>query len=765
MGAHPASHALQRRGSGAQTGTRNGGEARDVARVISAVERWLEGERDQLFLWLPVALGGGIALWFVLPDPRSWTFASLSLGGFAAAAVALDRGGRMTRVAAIAAAAAALGLGLVWWRAERVAAPVLARPVVTLIEAKVERVEPLPPRGLVRLRLAPRAGSPGADAVPRHLRVNLADADAPAGLSAGAVIRLGVRLLPPPPPAVPAAYDYARVAWFDGIGATGRGFAPVTVLRGGAPDQGLRARLSAHIQAQAPGSPGAIAAALATGDQGAIALDDAEAMRRAGLAHLLSVSGLHITAVVGATMLIVLRLLALSPWLALRVRLPLVAAGAGALAAIGYTVLTGAEVPTVRSCVAALLVLAAIALGREAVTLRLVATGALVVLLAWPEALAGPSFQLSFAAVAAIVALHESPRVRAWFAAREEAWWRGLLRRVAALLVTGIVVEIALAPIGLYHFHKAGLYGSLANIVAIPLTTFVVMPLEALALLFDLVGAGAPLWWLTVQSLRLLLAIAHLTAAAPGAVATLPAMPGAAYGLIMAGGLWLGLWRTRVRAAGLIPIAAGAVWTVATPQPDLLVTGDGRHLALRTPEGEIAMLRDRAGDYTQAMLAENGGIDGVPLLLAEQDFARCTRDLCLAERMTGARRWRILATRSVYRIDATALIDACARADIVISDRRLPRRCTPRWLKLDRPTLARTGGVAVSLAAGSITTVRTPGDRHPWRDPPVLPVSRSGGAAPRVSPARAPALDGNAADHKRGWPDRAGSSRLRDGNI
>lgn len=751
-------------GLGAQTEACDGGRGQILSRVIDAVERWLESERDQLFLWLPVALGSGIALWFVLPDLRGWTLAALLLTAAAAAMLTLDRGGRMTRVLAIGASSAALGLALVWWRSERVAAPVLAARGLATIDARVERVEALPPRGLVRLRLAPMA-SPDAAPLPEHVRINLPEADAPPGLSAGAIIRLGARLLPPPPPAVPGAYDYARVAWFDRVGATGRGFGPVKVLRPGEPDNGLRARLSAHIQAQAPGSPGAIAAALATGDQGAIALDDAEAMRRAGLAHLLSVSGLHITTVVGATMLIVLRLLALSPWLALRVRLPLVAAGAGALAAIGYTVLTGAEVPTVRSCVAALLVLAAIALGREAMTLRLVATGALVVLLAWPEALAGPSFQLSFAAVAAIVALHESSRVRGWFAACEEAWWRGLLRRVVALLVTGVVVEVALAPIGLYHFHKAGLYGSLANIVAIPLTTFVIMPLEALALLFDIVGAGAPFWWLSVQSLRLLLAIAHLTAAAPGAVATLPAMPGAAYGLIVAGGLWIGLWRTRMRVAGMVPIIVGALWTIATPLPDLLVTGDGRHLALRTPAGEVAMLRDRAGDYTQAMLAENGGNDGAPLLLAEQDFARCTRDLCLAERVIGARRWRILATRSVYRIDASALIAACARADIVVSDRRLPRRCVPRWLKLDRPTLARTGGVAISFAAGTITTVRLPGDRHPWRDPPKLAVSRSGEAGRRAYPAPAPAPGGNAVGHRHGLRDQAAPSRLRGGNI
>ncbi len=745
--------------------------AASVRRALLALETWLEAERDQLFLWLPVMIGAGVATWFVLPDARAWWTAMALAGGVAAAGVTALAGGRAARAVVIAAVAFALGLGLIWWRAERVAAPVLARPAIARFDAKVERIEPLTARALIRLRLAPvrvvdDAGNAKAGALPAHIRVNLTDADVPAGLSRGAVIRLGARLLPPPRPAVPGAYDYARVAWFDGIGATGRGFAPVTIVAPGEKaGGGLRERLSAHIRASAPGGPGAIAAALATGDQGAIPVDDAEAMRRAGLAHLLSVSGLHITAVVGAVMLLVLRLLAISPWLALHVRLPLVAAAAGALAAVGYTLLTGAEVPTVRSCVAALMVLTAIALGREAITLRLVAVGAIIVLLCWPEALIGPSFQLSFAAVASIIALHEQPRIRAFFGSHEEGMVARIGRELLSLLITGIVVEAALAPIALFHFHKAGLYGSLANIVAIPLTTFVVMPVEALALLFDLVGFGAPLWWLVEKALGLLLWIAHRVADAPGSIATLPSMPTGAFAAIIAGGLWLCLWRTRWRALGALPLSFGAIWAAMVPPPDMLVTGDGRHVAVRTASGAIAVLRDRTGDYNRAMLAENGGVDGEPLLLSDQADARCSRDLCLFDRDTGGRRWRIVATRSPYLVPAPALIAACTTADIVVSERRLPRRCTPRWLKLDRTRLATTGGVSISFVSGQSRTVASAGDEHPWVSPPLIAINRSGAATRRAYPERAPDADRNAADHKRGLPDRAGSSRPRGGNI
>jgi competence protein ComEC len=689
------------------------GRLQTPARLRAGVERLLEAERDQLVLWLPVCLGAGVATWFGLDSARAWLSVMALALALAALALACWRGGRAGVAVASGALAITAGVALAWWRAEQVRAPVLARPAIVRIEAQVERIDRLAARELVRLRLRTARVIEAPVPVPPVVRVNVAEADAPAGLARGAQVRLRARLMPPPGPAVPGAYDFARVAWFAGIGATGRAFAPVEVLAPGQAEA-TRARLTRHIQAQAPGSAGGIAAALVTGDTGAIGEPDAEAMRRAGLAHLLSVSGLHLTAVVGITMMVVLRVLALSPWLALRLRLPLVAAGAAALTAVGYTMLAGSEVPTVRSCIAALLVLGAMAAGREAITLRLVAVGALVVLVLWPESLVGPSFQLSFAAITAIVALHEAPFVRRCFERREEGQVARLARAGGSLLLTGLVVEAALMPVAVYHFHKAGLYGALANIVAIPFTTFVIMPLEALALALDAIGFGWPVWWLVERGLALLLWLAHRVATAPGAVTALPAMPGGAFALIVAGGLWLALWRTRWRVAGLLPILVGASWALATPAPDLLVTGDGRHLAIRTG-GTMALLRDRAGDYVRDMLAENGGLDGEPGWLAERPEARCSRDLCMVMPEESGRRWTILATRSAYLVPAGELVRACEKADIVVSERRLPKRCRPRWLRLDRPVLARSGGVAVTLSTGTVRTALSSEDAHPWR--------------------------------------------------
>ena len=687
-----------------------------LAALSARLERRFEAERDQLPLWLPVGLIAGIAAWFWLPDRHLWlAFLAAALAaalGFAAGAGTR----RWGRALSLFGLTAALGCGLIWWQAERVAAPRLERARMMTFTGRVESVQTLAAERTLRLVVAPDGA-----AMPARLRVNVDEGDEVAGLVPGAVVRVRAWLMPPAPPPAPGGYDFARAAWFQRIGGSGRAIevavvAPASRTGWRARLAGWRQRLAAHVRDRlGGGAEGGIAAALATGDQHGITEADVEAMRRSGLAHLLSVSGLHLTAVVGAVMLLTLKLLALSPGLALRWRLMLVAAGIGAIAGIAYTLLTGAEVPTVRACIAALLVLAGIALGREALTLRLVAVGALAVLLLWPESLPGPSFQMSFAAITAIVALHEHPRVQALLSRRDERGGAKAGRLLLGLLMTGVAVELALIPIALFHFHKAGLYGAAANVVAIPLTTFVIMPLEAAALLLDLVGLGAPFWWLTGRAIAMLLGLAHAAADAPGAVALLGAMPRGAFALIAAGGLWICLWRTSWRRLGLVPVAAGAAWALATPSPDLIVTGDGRHLVLRTASGEPALLRPGAGDYVRSTLAELAGAEPRYHELERLPVAACSPDLCAAFVDRGGRRWRLLATRTPQFVRWNRMVRACAEADIVVADRWLPRGCNPRWLKADRALLARTGGLAITLGRHPrVATVAGQTGRHPW---------------------------------------------------
>ena len=689
-----------------------------LSSIANVAEDWLERAGFDRAPWLAVAFAGGIGAWFALPVRWMWLAAIGAAILASIAALSLWRGDEarvvLRRTVAAVGLVFALGLVVVWVRSEMVGAEALERPTVTMVDARVLERENQPAQDRFRLVLAMRDAEAG---VARKIRINVPlDADL-AGLAEGARIRTRVRLMPPASPMLPGGYDFARAAWFEGYAATGSLLGEIELVEPAPENAGLAPTqrfISAHVHERLSGSPGTIAAAFASGDRGGIAEADEEAMRDAGLTHLLSISGLHVSAIIAAAYFLALKLLALSPWLTLRVRLPVLAAGVGALAGISYTLLTGAEVPTVRSCVGAVLVLIALALGREPLSLRMVAAAAFFVLLLWPESLVGPSFQMSFSAVIAIVALHNSAPVRAFLAPREESWAARTGRRAFMLLVTGFVIEIALMPIVLFHFHRAGWYGALANVVAIPLVTFASMPLIAIALFLDLFGLGALVWWLAGKTLELMLGIAHFTAAQPGAVKLMPHMGLATVMLFVAGGLWLALWRGKARLLGLLPAMVGTAALGATPVPDVLVSRDGRHVGIAGEDRRLLVLREGRSDYARENLQEMAGVEGEVVPLDRWPGARCSRDFCVVVLDRAGREWRVLMARSRDIVKERALAAACAQSDIVIADRWLPRSCQPQWLKADGRYLARKGGLALYLAEPRIVTVAQGQGEHGW---------------------------------------------------
>lgn len=692
------------------------------------IEKFLAGRDLERGPWLVVAFGLGIAAWLLLPGRVHWLAFGTLCAAAGTGALALDREGEYQRLRLAVASLCLMGLfglAVVWSKSALVGAPGIAHPTLVEVLGPVIDRQDRGAEDTIRLVVATRLEPAGPV---RRVRVNLTSAQDDPALVEGAQVRLRARLMPPAPPMLPGSYDFARAAWFQGLSATGRVLGrPVLVAPapGGGSLGQMRRALADHVRARLAGSPGAIAAAFASGDRGAIAQADEDAMRDAGLSHLLSISGLHVSAVVAAVYVLVIRLLALVPPIALRVRLPLVAAAAGALAGIGYTILTGSEVPTVRSCVGAVLVLGALALGRDPLSLRMAAVAAFFVLLFWPESLWGPSFQMSFASVIAIIAFHNAAPARRFLAPRDEGTVTRLLRHLALLLATGVVIELVLMPIAVFHFHRAGLYGAAVNVVAIPLTTFVTMPLIALALVLDLAGWGGPVWLAVGKSLDLLLWMAHVTAAQPGAVTMLPGMTRATFGLFLGGLLWLALWSGRVRLAGVVPIAWASAIVLLSRAPDVLVSGDGRQVGVAMEsEGNgavLLVLREGRSDFTRDTLLEAAGQAGDVTPIDAAPGARCNPDFCRLELRRARRPYVLLMSRGRDLVPIPDLARACATADIVIAARRLPRACQPRLLKADRALLRRTGGLAIDLTTGDVRTVAETQGRHGWYPWPTIP--------------------------------------------
>ncbi|MCG8361030.1 MAG: ComEC family competence protein [Kiloniellales bacterium] len=697
---------------------------------------WAEiliAERDRWWLWLPVGVGAGIGLFFALPeDPAVWV-APATLAGTVAVAVLLRRWrtglGQSVLVALAALSALAVGLTAAQLRTQWVAAPVIEeqRGAATVV-GRVLAIEPPGESGKGRrLLLQPQSISRIAAAdLPARVRIRLTARD-PIELKPGDRIRLPAVLRPPPGPSAPGAFDFARRAYFQGLGGVGYAVGHAALF--GATRESdaasadgfwtlwslqvatLRQAITSRILAAIPGQPGAVAAALITGERGALSAEVKEAMRGSGLAHLLAISGLHVGLVAGFLFFGLRAILALIPPLALNYPIKKWAAAVAALGALIYLLLSGGTVPTQRAFLMIAVVLLAVVLDRTAISLRLVACAALVILIVTPEALLSASFQMSFAAVTALVAAYEAIRERERRIFRERSLARRALLYVAGVALTSVIAILATAPFAAFHFNRLALFGLAANLLAVPLTAFWIMPaavVGALLMPFGLEVVGlAPMGW----GIELLLTVAGTVAGWPGAVLVVQAMPMAGLLAIVLGGLWLCLWRRPWRLLGLLPVAVGIATVPLNSPPDFLASGDGRLLGIRDEAGGLWLSSRRLSGFTAETWIRRSGVAVARRWPADGEAAgplRCDSLGCLFEKS---------GLLVAIARDGLALEEDCRRADIVIALVSVPKGLCDQPIRvIDRGDIWRSEGLALWLSdeGGAAKTVAQSRGRRPW---------------------------------------------------
>ena len=312
----------------------------------------------------------------------------------------------------------------------------------------------------------------------------------------------------------------------------------------------LRHGIGPRITAVLPGQTGAIANALITGARGGISEATNSAFRDSGLMHILAISGLHMAIMAGSVFYLVRLLLAAMPALALLYPIKKWAAVAAMLGALAYLLISGSSFATVRSAIMISIMFIAVLLDRPALALRNVVLAALLILIAFPESLFDVGFQMSFAAVLALICVYEEARKsRVWslLPERPSAW---LLLFVGGIIATTLIASTAVAPFAAYHFHKSQQYAVLANLIAIPICNFIVMPAALASLLAMPLGLEAAPLRVMGWGIDGMLWTAERVASLPGAVLHIPAMPTPAFLAIIGGGLWLALWQTRWRVLG-----------------------------------------------------------------------------------------------------------------------------------------------------------------------------------------------------------------------
>jgi len=689
-----------------------------TARIVAAVADRLAAEGERRFLWLPVFFGAGIGAYFALRvEPPLWPGVAAAIGG-AGLSLAMRRHQAWCE-AALALTVLAAGFALISETAwERQGAMLQRHLGPVTVTGRVIDVD-LAQKGW-RIVVAP---DPLAELDPsgRPLRLRLHIPQTSDELNPGDHVRLKAMLYPVPPQVLPGGRDFQRELYFTGIGGVGYAFGGarrITGPEGGSEAEGgwgdglrhLRTEMTRRINSVLPGSTGGIASALITGKRGAVAEEVKQSFRDSGLSHLLAIAGLHL-GLVGAFVFFAVRGgLALIPPVALRYPIKKIAAGATLIVLTCYLLISGAAIPTERAFVMNGVVFAAIMIDRLRISMRICAIAAAVVLVLDPASLVGVSFQMSFGAVVALVAVYETFGGQLGRVLRGRSLLAGVVRYCGAVVVTTFVATLGTYPFSIYHFHHIALYSPLANVVAVPVTALWTLPwgvvtclsmpfgIERLALVPMGWGIDATIW------------VAQQVSVLPGNVWMTPRLPAVGLLLISFGGLWMCLWRGSWRPWGVVAIVAGFASMTLTRPPDIVIADTGRFVAARAPDGHYFVLAHKGENMARSLFAEETGevlADWPEAGVGAEGGLKCAKASCLY-----AARGRTVAIIT----GEAALPLKCGGFDAIVSQVPAGFRCRSMMPVIDRIDSWRRGAFALWLDANGVTVEsanEARGDR-PW---------------------------------------------------
>ena len=581
-----------------------------MRRFVEYVKESFLAERERWVIWLSVLFGAGIGLYFGLKrEPSPW----LTVIAVEILLYLLYRWrylpARMLVLTALLTAIfgfSDIQLQTLYHVKQRQAP---TENEITYLKGRVLEVDKNA-KGKVRLLLTDAADFDN----PRKGLFRVTLMSKKSSVKEGQCVEMVATLMPPSMPALPNGYQFDRKAFFENISAVGYANSGVFTVdcerKPSLKDKiayavnYVRGKIVARINRILPPDEAGMTAAVVAGDRDGISEEITENYRDSGLAHFISISGLHMSMVAAMAFFFVRLLIALVPYWTLRCDSKKTAAAFAIVMSFVYLLISGAEIPAQRAFITTLVVLIGVMCSRQAISMRMVSFAALVVLLISPQALISASFQMSFAAVVVLIAFYEryAASIHRFFAGK--GFFKIVTAYFVGLMLSDLMASLATLPFSIYHFNQIAVYTTLANLLAGPVIGFVIMPFVLAALFLMPLGLDVLPLKIVGLGIGLVNDITAYVAGLPNAGYHVLSMPFWGLLLMVVGGLWICIWQEKWRRWGMFPLIIGILSIFTAQKPDMLYDATGRAIAVQDNAGNMVVMPGRGNRWIKNIWLE-----------------------------------------------------------------------------------------------------------------------------------------------------------------
>lgn len=477
-------------------------------------------------------------------------------------------------------------------------------------------------------------------------------------LTPGDVVSGNARINSPLPQLLPRGFDFTAHAYHQGYAATG--FLENITIRGHTKAglaSSLRFSIQHNLRQNLNEDNAAIASAVLVGLRSGITPEIREAFRASGLSHLLAISGLHMALFWGSIMALIRTGLALFPHVASRYPSLKLAALLSMPFGVFYLIISGLPISAVRAFLMLALFMLAILLTRRGITLHHVALAAIAILVLDPEQLTQPAFQMSFAAVFALVAGWTAFSLRMKEPSLLQQMTPTLIKYLGGIMIGSMLAGLATTPFVLHHFGVTTIWSILANLLGMPLMAFVIMPFGALALIVMPLGLEEPFLFIMGLGISVLISLAELVATLPySRIAVVPPSSFSLYFFTL-GLVFFVLMKGRSKLIAVFTILlAMVIWSSQLRPIAAMTLLHQRPLAALSDGHTVYISRKSANNFERSIITHPFGLSSQAYLGDAPSNAQKNFDLIIRQDNT-----RIAVIWRHHQLD-----DACAGADLVL---------------------------------------------------------------------------------------------------